>query len=107
MYVYDCNKILFDPTKNRSDKVIIHAFSELTTDLKTSGFNQIFHVIDNKASTALKNTMTTMDINYQLVPPGNHGANNKERYIQTQKDFAVYMCTSTFKYKTGCSNKNQ
>ena len=34
MYVYDCNTILMTEMKNRSDKEIIWAFTELTEDLK-------------------------------------------------------------------------
>ena len=41
--------------------------------------------MDNEASTALKITMTTMDVKYQLVIPGNHRANNSEITIQTLK----------------------
>ena len=39
--------------------------------------------MDNEASTALKMTMTSMNINYQLAPPRNHISNNAERAIQT------------------------
>ena len=37
----------------------------------------------NEVSTSLKMTMTSMNINYQLVTPSNHRANNAERAIQT------------------------
>ena len=33
MYVYDCNAILKNVMKNRSDKEMIQDFTELTTDL--------------------------------------------------------------------------
>ena len=38
--------------------------------------------MDKEASTALKLTMTTMDIKYQLVPPSNHISNNAEIVIK-------------------------
>ena len=62
MYVYDCNTILTYPTKNRNKKEIMRAFTKLTTDLKTHGLNPGFHVMDNEASTTLKNKMPNMDI---------------------------------------------
>ena len=40
MYVYDCNSILTTATKNRSDKEMIQAFKEFTTDLKARVINQ-------------------------------------------------------------------
>ena len=39
--------------------------------------------MDNKASTALKMKMDSMNIKYQLVPPSNQRANNSEREVQT------------------------
>ena len=73
MYVYDCNAIMME---------ILHAFTELRTDLKNRGFNPGFHVMDNEASTALKKRMSTMGIKYELVPPCNHIANYSTRSIQ-------------------------
>ena len=39
MYVYDFNAILETTTKNKSDKEMIRAFTELTEDLKSCGIN--------------------------------------------------------------------
>ena len=79
MYVYACNPILTTAMKNRSDKETIRDFTSLTEDLKSRGINPGFHFMENEAYTALKLTMTTMKIKYQLVPPSNHRANNAER----------------------------
>ena len=79
MYVYDCNYILTAAMKNRSYKVIIRAFAKFTTDFKSRRIDPVFHFIDNKSSTELKIVMTTMDVNYQLVYPSNHRANNTDR----------------------------
>ena len=46
--------------------------TSLTKELKIRGIHPGFHFMDNGASTALKLTMTTMNIKYQLVPPSNH-----------------------------------
>ena len=94
MYIYGCNAILAMVIINRSDKDMIRDFSEYTIDLKIEGINPGFHFIYNKATTALKMGMTTMDINYQLVPLINHRAHNGERAIQTFKNnFIVGQCT--------------
>ena len=74
---------------NMSDKDMVRAFIELTTDLKSRGFNPGYHIMDNEDSTELKNIMTIMEIKYQLVHPGNHRANNTEISIQTFKNHFV------------------
>ena len=76
MYVYACNTILTIETKNRSDKEMIRAFASLTEDFKSRGIHPGFYFMDNEASTALKLTMSTLNIKYQLVPPNNHSAYN-------------------------------
>ena len=81
MYVYDCNVILTTLMKNISDKEMVQAFTYLTEDLKNCGINSGFHFMDNEASTALKITMTSMNIRYQLVPQSNHRENNAETSI--------------------------
>ena len=52
MYVYYCNSILTTAIKNRSDKEIIQAFTELTIDLKSHGIKPGLHFMLNEASTA-------------------------------------------------------
>ena len=54
MYVYYCNAIIKTPINNRSEKDMIHAFTELTTYLKIHGINLGFHIVYNKSATALK-----------------------------------------------------
>ena len=78
MYVYDCYAIRNTSMKNTNYKEIIRVFTSLTEDLKTRGIHPGLHVMDNKSSTALKLTTTTMKIKYQLVTTINHRANNAE-----------------------------
>ena len=68
MYVYYCNAILMIAMNKISDKEMITTFTELTEYLKIHGIKPGFNFMDNEASTALKITMTTMDIKYQLIP---------------------------------------
>ena len=94
MYVYDCNAILNKSTKNRSDKEMIRSFTSLTGYLKFQGIHPGFHFMENKASTALKRTMTTMNIKYQVVPPSNHREKNTDRSIQKFKNhFVAGLCS--------------
>ena len=64
MYMYDCNIILNTAMNIRSDKEIKLSFTSFTEDLKIRGINPGFHFMDNEASTALKMTMTSMNIKY-------------------------------------------
>ena len=54
--------------------------------------------MDNKASTVLTLTMTTMDIKYQLVPPSNHRGNNTERALQIFNKPFIEVLYSVDKY---------
>ena len=98
MYVYDFNAILTIAMNNRSDKEIIRDFTSLTEDLKIRGIDPGFHFMDNEASTALKMTMTSMNINYQLVTPSNHRAKNTEREIQKFKNHFISGMYSLDRY---------
>ena len=82
MYVYYCNATLTTAMKNRSYKDMIRDFKYLTEDLKTRVIHPGFHLMDNKAYTALEPTMMTMNIKYQLVPPSNHRENNAGNAIK-------------------------
>ena len=47
--------------------------------------------------------MTNMDINYCLVPPSNHRANNAEREIQTFKNHSIAgLCSVDKKFISNC-----
>ena len=62
--------------KNISDNNMIRAFTSSTEDLKIRGINSGFHFMYNEVSTALKLTIMTIYIKYQLVTQSNHRANN-------------------------------
>ena len=90
--------MLTTATKNRSDKEMIRAFTDLTEDLKRRGIYPGFHFMDNEAYTALKTKMTSMNIKYQLEPQRNNRANNAERSIQTFKNHFIAGLCSVEKY---------
>ena len=98
IYVYNFNGILTTKMKNRGDKEVIRAFTSLTEDLKSQVIYPGFHFMDNKASTALNLTMTTMKIKYQLFRPSNHREKNVERAIKTFKNHFIAGLCSVDKY---------
>ena len=72
MCVYDYNKILTVPINNRSDKKMIQSFTELATYIKAQVLKPWYHVMDNEASTTIKNEIKDIEVQYQLVPTGKH-----------------------------------
>ena len=98
MYVYDFNAILTTEMKNRSDNDTIRAFKSLTEDLQIQGIHPGFYFTNNKTSTALKLTMATMNIKYQLVPTSNHIENNAEIEIKKFKNHFIAGLSIIDKY---------
>jgi hypothetical protein len=68
-YVYDCNYVKFIPMKSRSASEWVKAYDIVHQELTVKGFKPKLQILDNKASTTLKNFFTVNDIAYQLVPP--------------------------------------
>ena len=80
-YHYDANAILAIPLKNRTSPCIISAWSELNNVYKKAGCALQIYLQDNKISKEMKDTFSTENITFQLVPPGNHHSNAAERAI--------------------------
>jgi hypothetical protein len=58
------------------------------------GLKPLLQRLDNEASLALRNYLTTQGITYQLAPPHIHRRNNAERGIQTFKNhFIAGLCS--------------
>jgi hypothetical protein len=76
MYDYDRNSVLSDPMKHRGDKEIVQAFDYLIQSLIICSLKPHLQRLDNEASLALKNYLTTQGINYQLALPHIHQRNN-------------------------------
>ena len=77
------------PMMNISNKETIRASTELRTGFKLCVINPGIHIMDNKASTSLKNAIITMDIKYQLFPQKNHRSKiqrDKSRLSRTVGD---------------------
>ena len=79
------NAILAKAIKNRESDEITRAWTSINDRLETAKETPDLYIIDNEASSQLKDTMHRKGIEYQLVPPHNHRANLAERAIQTFK----------------------
>ena len=100
MYLYDFHAILTTTMKKRSDNEMIEDFTEFRTDIKIHGINPVLHFIDNEALTEFKMSITTMDVNWQLVPPINHSSDNAKRSMQTFKNhFISGLCIVDEKFR--------
>ena len=90
----DANAILIQPLKNRESETITTAWNKTYDRLKQTGQTPTIYIMDNEASSYLKQTMESNKIKYQLVPPHNHRANLAERAIQSFKHhFKSGLCT--------------
>jgi hypothetical protein len=78
LYDYDSNAILVEPMKNRSGPQILAAYKLVIDLLTRQGLKLQLQRLDNKASTALKQFMTSVDVDSHLAPPHVHRRNVAE-----------------------------
>ena len=95
LYDYDSNAIIVRPLCNRSAQEIQRVFTSVHAYLVARGLRPRLHTLDNKASTNLKDFLTTEKVEYQLVPPHIHQRNSAERAIQTFKNHFIAGLAST------------
>ena len=95
LYDYDSNAILVRPLRNPSAYEIQRLFTSVHAYLVARGLRPRLHTLDNKASTSLKEFLTTEHVEYQLVPPDIHQRNSAERAIQTFKNHFIAGLAST------------
>ena len=72
LYDYDANAILYHPLKDRTSNKIVKAWTTCHKKLTKAGHQPTLYILDNKASTDFKNTMTSQQIQYKLAPPNQH-----------------------------------
>jgi hypothetical protein len=89
--------ILMEAMKNRLSGKIIRAFQKLLRHLHTAGITPKHHILDNECSSEFKDTITSNNMTYQLVPPHDHRRNRAKKAIQTFKDHFVAILCSTDK----------
>jgi hypothetical protein len=85
-YHTDCNLILQQAFKSKSDPHRIVAYNAIMMRLAARGVSVDLQILDNKASAAYKHAITfTWQAKFQLVPPDMHCRNHAERAIRTFK----------------------
>jgi hypothetical protein len=89
MYDWTTNAILATPIKDAKTNTIVESFKKNIQYLTKRGFKPVFNIIDNVATTAVKEYLETEQIKMQLVEPHNHRVNAAERAIQTFKNHTI------------------
>ncbi len=77
------NYIFAKPMKNRTEGEMVRAYQKLINRMRAAGLGVKKQVVDNKCSAAMKECIKHSNIEYKLVPPGQHRRNQAERTIQT------------------------
>ena len=84
-YNLDANYIFVEPMHNWSKEKMIRAYEKIINRMRMAGLGIKKHTLDNEASDAFKQYIRQQQIQFELVPPGNHRCNQAERAIQTFK----------------------
>ena len=71
--------------RNRTKEEMIRANEKIINRMRMVGLGIKKHTLDNEASDALKQYIRKQEIQFELMPPGNHRRNQAERAIQTFK----------------------
>jgi hypothetical protein len=95
LYDYDGNAILTQPIKNRQAATIRDAWLSLHQVLQRSGNAPNLYIMDNEASSDIKDAMFKHKISFQLAPPHMHRRNAAERAIRTFKNHFVAGFSTT------------
>jgi hypothetical protein len=64
---------------------MIRAYEKIINRMKAAGLGIRKHTMDNETSDAFKQYIRQQQIQFELVPLGNHRCNQAERAIQTFK----------------------
>jgi hypothetical protein len=95
VYDYDSNFIHVEAMKNRTGPEILSAYKRAHAMLSSKGLRPQLQRLDNEASTALQQFMSSVDIDFQLAPPHVHRRNAAERAIRTFKNhFIAGLCST-------------
>jgi hypothetical protein len=81
----DANYIFVEPMRSRLKEEMIRAHEKIINRMRLAGLGIKKHMLDSEASDAFKQYIQQQQIQFELVPPGNHRCNQAERAIQTFK----------------------
>ena len=89
VYDYDTNAIVFEPIRKRQAKEILTAFLKCQDKIAQNYVTPKLYILDNEASSTLKQILTTKGQKYELVPPNMHRRNAVEKAIRTFKNHLI------------------
>ena len=95
LYYYDTNAILSRKINNKQVAGISDAFQYLYNILKAKINDPNLYIIDNEASSKMKEEMIKYEISYQLAPPHMHRRNAAKRDIWNFKNHFVAVFATT------------
>ena len=87
----DQNIIISEPMRSRTAGELTKSYQALMKRLNRKGIVPKKHISDNECSRELKDAIMKNDVEYELVPKGQHRRNIAERGIQTWKLHAIGM----------------
>ena len=89
----DSNAIFSEPMRNRTTGEMIRAYQAALKRLRLSGVRPKKHILDNELSHDYKQAIIDNEMQYELVPAGQHRRNVAEKAIQTWKaHFISVLC---------------
>ena len=87
MYDYKSDYTFAVPVKSRKTSEYLRAFQECYEKLKQCGFTAHLLQLDNEILKDLIACICDNELDFQIVPPGNHCLNPAEQAIQTFKSY--------------------
>ena len=89
IYAYDPITIIVDPLWDITKESILQAYQNIIGHLTKILFKPRLQRLDNEAPQLLQNEMDSNNINWKIVPPGNHRRDVTERQIRTFKNHFI------------------
>jgi hypothetical protein len=81
----DANYIFAEPMRNRTEVEMIRVYQNIINRMKVAGLGLKKQELNNECSAAMKACIKENDMDYKLVPLGQHMQIQAERAIQTFK----------------------
>ncbi len=100
----NANYIFVKPMHNWSKEEMIRAYKKIINRMRMAGLGIKKHMLDNEASDAFKQYICQQQIQFELVPSGNHRRNQAEHAIQT---FKVHFIAILAPSPSGAISSNQ
>ena len=95
LHSYDLNGILMECTKNRDDAEMERVFEKYHARVEEVSIKPRMNLLDNECLEAIVSFFARVEVDYQLVPPGCHQANDAGRSPQRGKHHIISSIMTT------------